>query len=653
MRQDAAVRGGPSGSALPSESDDLEFGQVLAVDEAGGFALGVDHDEVVDFVGLEKAEGIHAESGFDDGFGGTRHEGADGFFEKAGAGEGAAAEVAVGEDTGEFAGFGMDDGDAAALGLGHREDGLLGGGFFGDDGEAFAAAHDVFHAEKEDAAEVAGGVELGEVVAGESAFIEKHHGEGVAEREGGGGAGGRGEQERAGLARHAVDELQLGVFGEIGGRVAGEGDGLESEAAEAGDEAEDFLGLTAVAQEEHKVALVAEAEVAVEGLGGVEEAGGDTGAIKRADELVGDVGGFADAGEDEFAAGLAGGVDGEGDLDKRLIQAAGGGGEGFLFGFDRGPGAREGGFGVEGHLGFESSDGLRDLGIIFFSFKPFPLPSMKFRLVPLCLCALAAMFFVAGCGRYESSSFTAEIDEPGYRRGKDLIRQGRNQEALAAFLKVVEKRGDDAPESHLELGILYQQHIKDPIAAIYHYRKFRELKRNSPQSDLVRQRIDAATREFAKTLPAQPLDNQMERIDLLDKMDQLQRENLQLKEQLIGLRTQAVNANPAVETPAPLAVNPMQSPIMVAEDPVPAQVEPVPVPMPQPAPLPTPVPQPVPAQTSGSFRRHVVAKGDTLFSLAQRYYGNKSRWRDIYAANRNVMASEGSLSIGMELRIPQ
>jgi tetratricopeptide (TPR) repeat protein len=272
---------------------------------------------------------------------------------------------------------------------------------------------------------------------------------------------------------------------------------------------------------------------------------------------------------------------------------------------------------------------------------------MRLRSFSLCLLALAAMLFVAGCSRYESSAFTAEIDEPGYRRGKDLIRQGRNQEALAAFLKVVEKRGDDAPESHLELGILYQQHIKDPIAAIYHYRKFRELKRNSPQSDLVRQRIDAATREFARTLPAQPLENQMGQLDLLDKLDQLQRENLQLKEQLIGLRTQAVNSPHQPDMAAPSAGDPMDSPIMAAADPAPAPAYVAPTP------APAPVPQPAPVAQSGSFRRHVVVKGDTLMSISQRYYGNRSRWRDIYAANRNVMANESSLSIGMELKIPQ
>jgi len=259
------------------------------------------------------------------------------------------------------------------------------------------------------------------------------------------------------------------------------------------------------------------------------------------------------------------------------------------------------------------------------------------------------MVFVAGCERASDSPFTAEVDDSDYRRGKELLRQGRNQEALAAFQKVIEKRGDDAPESHLELGILYQQHIKDPIAAIYHYRKFRELKPNSPQADLVRQRIDAATREFARTLPAQPLDNQLERLDLLDKLDQLQRENARLKDQLIAARTQSINASPASDTLAPLAVNPADSPIVRAPDPAPqpaVQIPSIASGNNRPAP-------PAAANTASSARRHTVVKGDTLFSLAQRYYNNKSRWRDIYAANRDVMRNQNDLKIGMELKIPR
>ncbi len=293
---------------------------------------------------------------------------------------------------------------------------------------------------------------------------------------------------------------------------------------------------------------------------------------------------------------------------------------------------------------------------------------MRFRFPFICLCALAALFFVAGCERADSSPFAAEIDEPNYRRGKDLLRQGRNQEALAAFLKVVEKRGDDAPESHLEIGILYQKHIKDPIAAIYHYRRFRELKPNSPQIDLVRQQIDLATREFARTLPGQPLENSMERIDLLDKLDQLQRENAQLKEQLIAAKTLTVNTPRApVAVIAPdavpsVAVNPEDSPIARSPDPAPEPAAvPTMVPVQSQKPtvslnrpgVQTPASHPSTPIVMTPGRKHSVAKGDTLFNLAQRYYNNKSRWRDIYAANRDQLSSESApLHIGMQLKIP-
>ena len=55
---------------------------------------------------------------------------------------------------------------------------------------------------------------------------------------------------------------------------------------------------------------------------------------------------------------------------------------------------------------------------------------------------------------------------------------------------------------------------------------------------------------------------------------------------------------------------------------------------------------------AGAGRRHTVAKGDTLFSLAQKYYGNRSKWRDIYEANRDVLPSQNALRLGMELKIP-
>ena len=54
--------------------------------------------------------------------------------------------------------------------------------------------------------------------------------------------------------------------------------------------------------------------------------------------------------------------------------------------------------------------------------------------------------------------------------------------------------------------------------------------------------------------------------------------------------------------------------------------------------------------TSGTV--HVVAKGDTLFRLARRYYSDQSRWKDILAANRSDLRDANVLRVGQRLIIP-
>jgi len=280
-----------------------------------------------------------------------------------------------------------------------------------------------------------------------------------------------------------------------------------------------------------------------------------------------------------------------------------------------------------------------------------------------------------GCVPQVVMPFTAEADDPDYRRGKELLRMGREQEALAQFLRLIDQRGGAAAESHLEVGILYHKHIKDPIAAIYHYRRYRELRPGTEQARLVLQSIEACVRDFARTLPAQPLDNQVERTDLMEAIDRLQRENLQLKEQLAGARAAVLDTTRQAAAGEGLAVTPgfgiePSQGGYVADAPstglatrgtgpeyaVPVEVTPVPVvpvPLPAPAPAVQAVTPPAASAPTAGVRRHVVAKGDTLQLISLRYYGTRSRFRDIYAANRDVMPNEGTLRIGMELKIPQ
>jgi len=285
---------------------------------------------------------------------------------------------------------------------------------------------------------------------------------------------------------------------------------------------------------------------------------------------------------------------------------------------------------------------------------------MRFR-PPLILLLLAMLVLAVGCERPAGTGLIAEIDEADYARGKNLLRQDRKQEAMAAFLKVIEKRAGNAPESHLEVGRLYHEQIKDPIQAIYHYRKYRELKPNAPQAELVRQLIHVATRDFARTLPAQPLENQVLRNDLLEVVERLQRENTQLKADLAAIGSAGSRPVPpmAMEDPGtsgpPLAFGALSSGSLTTRGPVESadapQITQSPI---RQAPATQAAVQPAPTPAA-SGRRHVVAQGESLYSIARRYYGTPTNARisEIVAANRDVLPNaQAALKIGMELRIP-
>lgn len=51
-------------------------------------------------------------------------------------------------------------------------------------------------------------------------------------------------------------------------------------------------------------------------------------------------------------------------------------------------------------------------------------------------------------------------------------------------------------------------------------------------------------------------------------------------------------------------------------------------------------------------RIHYVQPSDTLWSLAERYYGHGKHWRKILAANRNRLSDSTELPVGMKLIIP-
>jgi phage tail protein X len=278
--------------------------------------------------------------------------------------------------------------------------------------------------------------------------------------------------------------------------------------------------------------------------------------------------------------------------------------------------------------------------------------------------ALLALAALPGCGG-DNPSLSSEMDDSSYRDAQQLEREGRWDEALADYLKVIDRRGDAAPESNLDAGLIYLHHRQNPIFAIYHFSKYLELEPNSKKATMVLGMIDSAKREFARTLPGQPLESLAEHMGYDEQIALLQHQNDDLRAENAALRAgvsvpvthsssldlgSIPTVNAAEEAPTPSA-GAAGSPISLA--PVAGTGDAAPPAVTEAPEEAAPAQAPAAKALASGGRHHVVVKGDTLFSLAQRYYGSRSRWRDIFAANRGVLASENSpLRIGVDLKIP-
>jgi tetratricopeptide (TPR) repeat protein len=260
------------------------------------------------------------------------------------------------------------------------------------------------------------------------------------------------------------------------------------------------------------------------------------------------------------------------------------------------------------------------------------------------LFALAALL-LAGCS--DSLPTAIETDDPAYRQGKQLQRLGRNPEALVAFLKVIEKRGEQfSPESHLEAGLIYLRHMKDPEEAIHHFRKYLELQRKSKEAPLVRGKLEDARRELLKSFRGRPLEDQSQWLNLRDQVDALQRENDRLKAELASLNGGAAPAPLLRVTHASIdsgVARPAVPPPAVDDSPI--ALAPVPS-----SPLAGSLLPGKPAAAKAAGRKHVVTIGDTLYSISKKY---NVKLEELQAANREIVPGvTAKLPLGAELKVP-
>ena len=279
---------------------------------------------------------------------------------------------------------------------------------------------------------------------------------------------------------------------------------------------------------------------------------------------------------------------------------------------------------------------------------------------------LGGLLLAAGCAA-RGPPTSPETDEPLYVQGVQLNRQNRKGEALAAFLRVIDKRGErGAPESHLEAAAIHLHHSKEPVLAYYHFKRYLELQPNSKEAPRVRAMLDAALREVAARFPGRPVEDQSVRLAVTEEVSRLRRENDELRAELQtlrggGARLPTRNAR-MISLPEPVATAapPVVTAAPAAEEPVVRPVPPVTVPraaLSTAAPAIAPMPAPAtkagksgPAAgraTAGSGRSHTVRPKETLYGIS-RQYGVKLE----ELVRANGIANPSAVPVGTVLRIP-
>lgn len=259
------------------------------------------------------------------------------------------------------------------------------------------------------------------------------------------------------------------------------------------------------------------------------------------------------------------------------------------------------------------------------------------QLGTLLLFALA----LAGCN---PDAKRTDRQNPFYRQGLSLRREQRFEDAAAAFEKCA-RRAPDSVLVHLQLGMLYEDRLDQPVRALHHYQFY--LAKGGESAPMARQSIARLRRRLAekwaatdpelRTLFSQKVSSPTEPMPaargpskrekrLEDALRQLSRKLRAMHEHL---RTVQASQTPSAPTPPPRSLSrrtPTASRSSTSARSAGAQ------------------PPAVPTYT--------VRRGDTLIGITKEVYGQQHLWPRLADWNRAIVGDDHRLMPGMVLETP-
>ncbi len=214
--------------------------------------------------------------------------------------------------------------------------------------------------------------------------------------------------------------------------------------------------------------------------------------------------------------------------------------------------------------------------------------------------------FLAGCDRV---SFN-----PGGDHAYEQAEQKRSAQDYRSAVSFYEKALDSttkAADAHFRMGMIYDANLDDAVGAVHHFKRYLEMQPNGPHAKEAHANLDRIELKLATSLAGGTLITHAEAA-------KLRQDNKDLRDQLAQR-----------PTPPPPGAPPAGGVVTGKTAAREAERHPAP-----------------------GTRTYQVQPGDSLASISRKFYGNKTRAKDIQDANMNNVPDERKLKPGVTLIIP-
>lgn len=246
----------------------------------------------------------------------------------------------------------------------------------------------------------------------------------------------------------------------------------------------------------------------------------------------------------------------------------------------------------------------------------------------LLLFMLASLLGISGCSPAVTDLDAMEEEDSRMVKALQFKRAQDFDGAIAQYEAILDEKPRTA-KAHLQTGLLYDEYKQDYVRAIYHYRRYLELRPEAEKKDLIEDLARHAALSYAASLPDRPSSAIQEIADLKQQISGLEKD-LGEAQRRIGELSEALRRHrERAEGTAPAAGTARATDRDVAQD---VAAQPV---------------------APGGPEIYKVRSGDTLSKIAQRVYNDGSKWKIIYDANRDTLRNPQDLKLGQPLRIPR